>query len=379
MLSEPFVSIRNLSKQFNDAIVLDDVSIDIEAGEIFAILGPSGCGKSTLLRILSGFETPSSGQLYLEGKDLLKLKPNKRPINMVFQSYAVFPHMTVEKNVAYGLKVDRVPKREIESRVTEALEQVRLSDLRHRLPHQLSGGQRQRVALARVLVKKPRLLLLDEPLSALDAKLRDAMRLELVKLQEAVGIAFVIVTHDQAEAMAMADRIAIISEGRLRQVASPSQLYQYPVDAFVADFVGKIHCFEVHSAKIDSNCVHVDVDVLGKIALPPSTMAESLKGLKNLTMDSNLIAAIRPENIDIALQSPSSDELAVKGCLGDIAFQGLYSIVEICLENHASLSAVVPNSEVQALHGIEQGSEIWAYWDLANMLLLPEDAGSLPD
>ena len=243
----PILSIDALSKRFGDVEVLKGVSLDIAPGEIFALLGPSGCGKSTLLRLVAGFETPSSGTIRLDGEDMTRLPPNRRPVNMVFQSYAVFPHMTVAENVGYGLTIDRVARAEIDARVAEALEQVRLDGYGARRPEQLSGGQRQRVALARALIKRPRLLLLDEPLSALDAKLRDAMRLELVKLQETVGITFVIVTHDQNEAMAMADRVAVLEGGRLRQVASPAELYRRPADAFVADFIGSVHAFEVRT------------------------------------------------------------------------------------------------------------------------------------
>lgn len=237
------VSIRDVSKFFGDFTAVDDVSVEIEEGEFFALLGPSGCGKTTLLRMVSGFETPSVGEVLIGGEDMTTVPPNKRPVNMVFQSYAVFPHMTVAKNVAYGLKIDRVPAAEIKTRVAEALALVQLDQFADRKPDQLSGGQRQRVALARALVKKPRVLLLDEPLSALDAKLRDAMRLELVKLQQSIGVSFIMVTHDQAEAMAVADRIAVLDKGRIRQIASPEDLYERPVDEFVADFIGRANFF----------------------------------------------------------------------------------------------------------------------------------------
>ncbi len=372
MSDNPIVSIRNLSKHFGRFKALDDVSLDIHAGEIFALLGPSGCGKSTLLRILSGFETPTSGDVLLDNKDLVPLKPNKRPINMVFQSYAVFPHMSVEDNVAYGLKMEGVAKAEIKTRVEEALEQVHLAQFGKRKPHQLSGGQRQRVALARVLVKKPRLLLLDEPLSALDAKLRDAMRLELVKLQEAVGITFVIVTHDQAEAMAIADRIAVLNEGRLRQVASPSQLYQKPVDAFVADFVGTIHCFDIDSAAQEGDAMRVNSALLGTVKLPSDAVAHSFDSAHSSSAES--VVAIRPEHIHVAAQQPLTADVALLGSLGDIAFQGQHSIVEIMLDGRASLTAVTTNSDAQALHAAGTGSPVWAHWSGSDMLLLPKDA-----
>jgi len=377
MTDTPIVSIKNLSKRFGKVAALDNVSLDIHAGEIFALLGPSGCGKSTLLRILSGFETPSEGELLLDNKDLIRLKPNKRPINMVFQSYAVFPHMSVEENVAYGLKMDGVAKAEIKRRVGEALEQVHLEDFNKRKPHQLSGGQRQRVALARVLVKKPRLLLLDEPLSALDAKLRDAMRLELVKLQQSVGITFVIVTHDQAEAMAIADRIAVLNEGRLRQVASPADLYQNPVDAFVADFVGKIHCFNVSVAQVSNESISLEADGLNPIALPATAANQAT--IASAGDMSDMLVAVRPEHVQISLSEPLQEGPALLGQLGDIAFQGQYSIVEIIIHARESLTAVVHNSDAQQLHAAGQGAPIWAYWNTADMLLLPKSALSGPN
>jgi len=355
---EPILSLRNVSKYFGSVAALRDVSLDIYPGEIFALLGPSGCGKSTLLRILSGFETPSEGELLLDGKDLTPLKPNKRPINMVFQSYAVFPHMSVEDNVAYGLKMEGVDRQEIRHRVDEALKQVHLAELGKRKPHQLSGGQRQRVALARVLVKKPRLLLLDEPLSALDAKLRDAMRLELVKLQESVGITFVIVTHDQAEAMAMADRIAVLDEGSLRQVATPADLYQQPVDAFVADFVGTIHSFDVQSVSQEKETVRVQTSELGELQLSANAGQQ---------FD---ILSIRPEHIHVSLEQPANADVSILGKLGDIAFQGQHSIVEIMMDTRDSLSAVVPNADAQTLHQAGHGAPLWAHWSLDDMLLL---------
>jgi len=371
MTDSPIVSIKHLSKYFGRFAALQDVSFDIKAGEIFALLGPSGCGKSTLLRILSGFETPSTGELLLNGKDLVPLKPNKRPINMVFQSYAVFPHMSVEDNVAYGLKMEGVAKAEIKARVAESLEQVHLSEFSSRKPHQLSGGQQQRVALARVLVKKPRLLLLDEPLSALDAKLRDAMRLELVKLQEAVGITFVIVTHDQSEAMAIADRIGVLNEGRLRQVATPTELYQQPVDAFVADFVGTIHSFNVTSARRQGNNFTVGTEELGELDVPASAVAPGVYTLDELV--GHAVIAVRPEHIGVSAAAPANNNVTLLGKLGDIAFQGQYSIVEIMLDNRASLTAIVSNTDAQALHESGHGAAVWAHWNVANMLLLPND------
>jgi spermidine/putrescine ABC transporter ATP-binding subunit len=352
-------------------LALNDVSIEIRSGEIFALLGPSGCGKSTLLRVISGFESPSSGELLLDGKDMTRLPPNKRPINMVFQSYAVFPHMSVEKNVAYGLKMEKVAKGEIDSRVAAALEQVHLQDYATRMPDQLSGGQRQRVALARALVKKPRVLLLDEPLSALDAKLRDAMRLELVKLQETVGITFIIVTHDQAEAMAMADRIAVLESGKLRQVATPEELYANPVDAFVADFIGNINAFDVIDWNYANEQFSVHADLLDLVFLdikdPPAFL-----GTSGTSPDA--VLAVRPEHVSVSLSEPDNSRVSINGTLGDIAFQGQHCIAEIRLENNTSISAIIDNELAKSLPTALEQAPVWAFWDANNMLLLPRKA-----
>jgi len=399
-MSDTIVSIKEISKSFGNVMALEDISIEIKQGEIFALLGPSGCGKSTLLRVISGFEYPDSGELLLDGKDMTALAPNKRPINMVFQSYAVFPHMNVQDNVAYGLKMDKVPATEIKERVKLALEQVHLTDFAHRKPEQLSGGQRQRVALARALVKRPRVLLLDEPLSALDAKLRDAMRLELVKLQESVGVTFIIVTHDQAEAMAMADRIAVLESGRLRQVASPAQLYANPVDTFVADFIGNINAFAVENVSQLANGVALHVDQLGIIewygSLPdaaerylsgantspiqsesPEAKTASEQSLPESTSESMQVSLlVRPEHVNIGIQEPAGNQVAIEGMLGDIAFQGQHCIAEIRLDNHTSITAIIGNEQALSLPDAFKKLRVWAHWDINKMLLLPDHASA---
>ena len=238
MSTAPLLSIRNLRHRYGDTPALDDVSIDIGENEFFALLGPSGCGKTTLLRCIAGFESPHEGEIVLDGEPLLPVPANRRPINLMFQSYALFPHMSVERNIAYGLEAERLPAAEIRARVDEVIETVGLTALARRRPTALSGGQRQRVALARAIVKRPRLLLLDEPLSALDRQVRAEMQLELKRLQHEVGLTFVVVTHDQEEAMSMADRIAVLDHGRVRQVDTPARLYAEPADHFVATFIG---------------------------------------------------------------------------------------------------------------------------------------------
>jgi len=366
-MSEPIVSIQDVSKHFGGVCALDGISIDIEPGEIFALLGPSGCGKSTLLRVISGFEVPTLGRLMIDGQDMSRIPPNKRPVNMVFQSYAVFPHMTVADNVAYGLKMDKVPRPEIEARVDVALAQVHLETFKTRLPDQLSGGQRQRVALARALVKQPRVLLLDEPLSALDAKLRDAMRLELVKLQETVGITFIIVTHDQSEALAMADRVAVLEGGRLKQIASPASLYQQPVDAFVADFIGKLHSFDVISMEPQESTITVEAAGLGKVfCLRPDHLSLSDKPADH-------VVGIRPEHINVSVDAVPDDHVAITGRRGDIAFQGQFSIIEILLEDGYSLSAVVDNQQASRIQQQAASTNITAHWEHRNMMLLPRN------
>src|SRR5579864_5153995 len=242
--SRPYVQVDRITKSFGDFKAVDDVSLNIYQGEIFCLLGASGCGKTTLLRMLGGFETPSSGRILIDGEDMTGVPPYERPVNMMFQSYALFPHMNVEQNVAFGLKQDRVPKREIQERVATMLDLVKLGDFAKRKPHQLSGGQRQRVALARSLVKRPKLLLLDEPLGALDKKLREHTQFELISLQQQLGVTFIVVTHDQEEAMTLATRIGVMDHGEIVQAGTPMEIYEFPNSKFVADFVGSVNMFE---------------------------------------------------------------------------------------------------------------------------------------
>ena len=359
MTQTPIISIRNVTKRFGSFTALQDISIDIRPGEIFALLGPSGCGKSTLLRIIAGFETPTEGDVLIDGKDMTEVPPNKRPVNMVFQSYAVFPHMSVADNVAYGLKMDRLPAAEIATKVAEALKQVHLSDFARRMPDQLSGGQRQRVALARALVKRPRVLLLDEPLSALDAKLRDAMRLELVKLQQTVGVSFIMVTHDQSEALAMADRIAVLDQGRLRQLADPMTLYRKPSDAFVADFIGRVNLFEVTAHEPGST--DATVASLGDVVLPAAAAYPK---------DEALMLAIRPEHIRLT----PGEGPGVPATLGDVAFQGDSSIVEVTLADGRSVQVLEDAAESAGLMQLDPGALVTLEIDWTKAALLRRSA-----
>ncbi|MFI1728936.1 ABC transporter ATP-binding protein [Streptomyces acidicola] len=310
------IRIHEVTRRFGDTIALDGVSLDIAEGEFFALLGPSGCGKTTLLRVLAGFETPDGGTVTLDGQDLLALAAHRRPVNLMFQSYALFPHMNVERNIAYGLARERLPRAEIRERVAEVLDTVGLSALARRRPQQLSGGQRQRVALARAIVKRPRLLLLDEPLSALDKQVRAEMELELKRLQHEAGITFLVVTHDQEEAMSLADRIAVLDAGRVQQVDTPVELYRRPRGRFVAGFVGANNIF---AGRLPASG---GLDVPGVGVLPiavAGTETENTKGGGTTTGSTAGLVAVRPESI--RLTDPDADA-PLHGTVLDISFFG---------------------------------------------------------
>jgi spermidine/putrescine ABC transporter ATP-binding subunit len=360
-VSEAIISIRNITKRFGAVAAVDNVSIDIRPNEFFALLGPSGCGKTTLLRMISGLETPTEGAIVIDGEDTTRIPPNRRPVNMVFQSYAVFPHMSVLANVGYGLKVVGTPTAEIETRAREALHMVQLSALAERMPNQLSGGQRQRVALARALVKRPKVLLLDEPLSALDAKLREQMRLELAKLQQSVGITFIIVTHDQDEALSMADRIAVMHDGRVSQIASPSELYETPSTRFVADFIGKVNLFDGTARGRNGATVTVAVDGLGAMEVPYEGDAEGQVAL-----------AIRPEKLKLSPRKPTGAGIKVQGRVVNLAYYGNASHVFLETESGISLTANVQNDTRDAEGALSVGDRTWITWRAADTLLLPD-------
>ncbi|MEM7058449.1 MAG: ABC transporter ATP-binding protein [Pseudomonadota bacterium] len=353
------ISIQHITKEFPGVKAVDDAHFDIAPNEFFALLGPSGCGKTTLLRIIAGFETPSSGQILIDGEDVGDTPPNKRPVNMVFQSYAVFPHMTVLDNVGYGLKVTGTPAAEIKSRAEEALEMVQLGHLGARKPDQLSGGQRQRVALARALVKRPKVLLLDEPMSALDAKLREQMQLELSRLQQDVGITFIIVTHDQDEALSMADRIAVMNEGRVEQIATPEELYESPNSRFVADFIGKVNLLEGQVVGAAEGSVTVDVAHLGKVQVLHSSPANG-----------NVSLAVRPEKIRMTPDEPSAAAMKTQGKVTDWAYYGDTSHIYVQAEGGPRLSVTVQNSTRATLDTTDIGDQVWLSWQSEDTLLL---------
>ncbi len=354
----PMIRIRSASKKFGNILAVDNNSLDIDAGEFFALLGPSGCGKTTLLRMLAGLEVPTSGRFLIDGEDMSGIPPNRRPVNMVFQSYAVFPHMTVFDNVAYGLKVAGAPRARLEAEVMAALALVQLESFRNRMPEQLSGGQKQRVALARALVKKPKVLLLDEPLSALDAKLREAMQIELVKLQQSVGITFVIVTHDQDEALSMADRIAVIRAGRIEQVATPRQLYEYPRTRFVADFIGKMNVFEVSSAKFENGQMAVSVPQLGTIHIPWQDSTDPVDSI-----------AIRPEKTRLFRQQPDAELFSVSATVVNVAYHGSESHVFVETREGVQLSGTIQNRS-RDMDTFRVGDVVRVGWRPADTLVL---------
>ncbi len=357
---KPIISINNVTKRFGAAVTaVDNVNLEIGAGEFFALLGPSGCGKTTLLRMIAGFENPSEGQILIDGQDMAGVQPNRRPINMVFQSYAVFPHMSVLDNVAYGLKVTGVGREERRKRAEEALELVKLGGYGSRQPDQLSGGQRQRVALARALVKQPKVLLLDEPLSALDAKLREAMQLELVRLQESVGITFIIVTHDQSEALSMANRIAVMQGGVVQQVAAPSELYEFPNNRFVADFIGKTNLFEGKVVGVEGGDLLVDVAGIGQLRLPRAEDAQGDVGI-----------AVRPEKLRLHDSAPEGEAIAFKGRVTEVAYYGETSSIFIADSAGHSLLTNIQNTSRNTAPRVKVGDELWCSWNPKDTLVL---------
>lgn len=366
----PFLQIKRIVKQFDEVFAVDDVSLDIQQGEIFALLGSSGCGKSTLLRMLAGFEAPTSGQILLAGKDIVDLAPYQRPINMMFQSYALFPHLSVWDNIAFGLRRDALPKAEIETRVDQMLELVQLKAYAKRKPHQLSGGQQQRVALARSLAKRPQLLLLDEPLGALDAKLRERTQLELVDIIEQVGVTCVMVTHDQEEAMVMATRIGVMSEGKILQIGRPSDIYETPNCRFVADFIGSVNLFK--------GTVEVDEADHVVITSPECRhyVSHGITGTSGMTVH----VAVRPEKMTIQLGLPRDEERespeqigfnVAQGVIKDLAYLGSLTTYHVQLDGGSTVVKVTHTNA--ARHDATQltwGDRVCVWWCGSDVVVL---------
>ena len=369
---DAIIRVEEVSKRYGKVTAVDRVTLEIPRGEFFALLGPSGCGKTTLLRMLAGFEMPSEGKIFIDGIDMSTIPPNKRPVNMVFQSYAVFPHMTVFENVAYGLKFDNVAKADQYGRVMAALADVKLDHLAERKPDQMSGGQRQRVALARALVKKPKVLLLDEPLSALDAKLREAMRFELAELQDKVGITFVMVTHDQDEALAMAGRCAVMDRGKLMQTATPSNLYEFPANKFVADFIGSVNLFE-GTLEVDEpdHAIVQSEELGGRIFFDHGVSGAG---------GEKMWVGIRPEKIELLKReegtAPPTPEDAPSGCnvtagvVRQISYLGSESIYEIDLINGRRMQVSRPNLSRWDQEDFTWDDEVWLRWHGDSPVLL---------
>jgi putrescine transport system ATP-binding protein len=348
----PLLEISEVSKKFGAVAAVDRVSLSIGEGELFALLGPSGCGKTTLLRLIAGFERPDAGSILIDGSDVTEVPPYRRPVNMMFQSYALFPHLDVAGNIAFGLKQEGMERRRREARVAEMLALVQMADYARRRPHELSGGQKQRVALARALAKMPKLLLLDEPLAALDRKLREETRLELIGIQERVGTSFVFVTHDQEEALGMASRIAVMERGRVAQLGTAAEIYERPQSRFVADFVGAMNLFEgvVTGTALKVSGIEMLIPLPEPADVPEGTV---------------LALAVRPEKLQLSCERP--DGIAIAATVASINYQGGVSIVHLAAASGHPLKAQMPSSAAIAY---ERGAPIWIGWSVADAVVL---------
>jgi putrescine transport system ATP-binding protein len=361
-----YVRIANVSKKFGDFTAVDDVSLDIRRGEIFCLLGGSGSGKTTLLRVLAGFETPSAGSIRIDGVDMRDIPPYERPVNMMFQSYALFPHMSVEKNVAFGLEQEGRTRDAIRRQVGEILDIVKMGGYNSRKPHQLSGGQRQRVALARALVKRPKLLLLDEPLAALDKKLREHTQFELLNIQQHLGVTFIVVTHDQEEAMTLGQRLGVMNHGRIAQVGTPADIYESPATRFVADFIGSVNMFAGAVREAAAGRLSIDCGELGATVL-----AERVPGG---AAGASVWVAIRPEKINISRQPPAASVAgnAVQGTVSEIAYMGDMSIYLVRLVSGKLMRVTLPNVMRGGERPIARNESVWLSWHGSSPVVLTE-------
>jgi putrescine transport system ATP-binding protein len=360
--AEGYLRIESVRKEFDGFVAVDDVSLSIRKGEIFALLGASGCGKSTLLRCLAGFERPTKGQIILDGQDIVGLPPYERPINMMFQSYALFPHMSVEQNVAFGLKQDGMAKADVARRVEEMLALVQMGKYAKRKPHQLSGGQQQRVALARSLAKSPKLLLLDEPMGALDKKLRSQMQLELVNIVERLGVTCVMVTHDQEEAMTMAHRIAVMDAGWIRQVGTPDEIYEQPSCRFTAEFIGSVNLIEGQIKDDEKDFVTIASPAMEHLVY----VGHGVTGFEGQAV----ALALRPEKIQVDKDEPAQPHNKVRGTIEDIAYFGSHSVFHVRLPGGTKLLANMVNSQRWASEKFTWNDSVWLSWgDQAGVVL----------
>ncbi len=360
--AKPFVKVERITKKFGEFVAVDDVTLDIYQKEIFCLLGGSGCGKTTLLRVLAGFERPTSGKVFIDGVDVTNMPPYEQAVNMMFQSYALFPHMTVEQNVAFGLKQLRVTKPEITRRVDEMLDMVKLGPFTKRKPHQLSGGQRQRVALARALVTKPKLLLLDEPLAALDKKLREHTQFELINIQETLGVTFIVVTHDQEEAMTLSSRIGVMNHGEIVQVGTPSEIYEYPNSRFVTEFIGSVNMFEGRLIEDEPAYVRIQCDDFDA----PIYVDHGVSAAPGATV----WVAVRPEKVHIGREKPASPDNWAMAVVRDIAYMGDLSVYLLRLDSGKVIRVTQPNVFRHADDRITWDERVYLSWHASSPVVV---------
>ncbi|WP_037315266.1 ABC transporter ATP-binding protein [Ruegeria halocynthiae] len=360
--AKPLIQFKNVTKRFGGFTAIDNLSLDIFEREFFALLGPSGCGKTTMMRMLAGFETPTEGHIILSGQDIDPIPPNKRAVNMMFQSYALFPHLSIWENIAFGLRRDKMPKRDLEDRVEEMLRLTRLEQFARRKPHQISGGQRQRVALARSLAKAPKLLLLDEPLGALDKKLRQDTQFELMDIQEKTGTTFVIVTHDQEEAMTVASRVAVMDQGQLKQVATPDRIYENPNSVYVADFIGDVNIIEGRATAQGDETYQINW-AEGQTPLTATSATDLSNG-------QGCHLAIRPEKVTISADRPADAVNAIQGKVHDIAYLGNLSTYYVELANGTIIKAQSANTRRISRRSFTWEDPVWLSWTATAAVLL---------